>query len=110
MYTYVSFYCFLSANALCSAIGIYKPDDVRPILQAYRGKDIPIEYSKKEAEAKEKHIEEWRHKKKGIAGGGFTLSGIFGTNNNDSVRQFEQLTATLLNNLTGSFLDSSDIS
>lgn len=45
------------------AIGIYKPADVRPILKAYAGKNVPLEYAKKEAEAKQKHIEEWRNNK-----------------------------------------------
>ncbi|KAJ7224427.1 NIF-domain-containing protein [Mycena pura] len=41
------------------SIGIYKPPDVRPILAAYSGKDIPLEYAKKEAEAKALHVEKW---------------------------------------------------
>jgi import inner membrane translocase subunit TIM50 len=49
------------------AIGIYKPPDVRPILKAYEGQDIPIEYAKKEAEAKARHVEEWKAKHKGVA-------------------------------------------
>jgi import inner membrane translocase subunit TIM50 len=61
-----------------TAIGIYKTPDVRPILQAYAGKDIPIEYAEKEAEAKRKHIEEWKTKARGLSKGGFTLSGMFG--------------------------------
>lgn len=60
------------------SIGIYKPPDVRPILQAYAGKDIPIEYAEKEAEAKSKHVEEWKTKARGLSKGGFTLSGMFG--------------------------------
>lgn len=52
------------AEFLCyQAIAIYKPADVRPILTAYHGKDIPLEYAKKEAEGKQKHIEEWEKKK-----------------------------------------------
>ena len=68
------------ARADCAAraaIAIYKPPDVRPILEAYSGKDIPIEYAKKEAEAKKKHIEEWQARH-GLAKGGFTLSNLFG--------------------------------
>ena len=45
------------ARADCAAraaIAIYKPPDVRPILEAYSGKDTPIEYAKKEAEAEKK--------------------------------------------------------
>ena len=59
-----------------SAIGIYKPADIRPILESYHGKDIPIEYAKTEAAAKQKHIEE--HLKKGMANSTFTLSTLFG--------------------------------
>ena len=42
------------------AIGIYKPPDVRGVLKAYEGKNIPIEYAKKEAENKRQFIEEWK--------------------------------------------------
>ncbi|KAF5363180.1 hypothetical protein D9758_008395 [Tetrapyrgos nigripes] len=45
------------------SIAIYKPQDVRPILTAYQGKDIPTEYAKIEAEGKKKHIEEWAQNK-----------------------------------------------
>lgn len=62
----------------CIAIAIYKSPDVRPILQAYAGKDVAIEYAEKEAEAKQKHIEEWKSKARGLSKGGFTLSGMFG--------------------------------
>lgn len=48
------------------AIGIYKPPDVRPILQAYQGKDIPLEYAKREAEDKLAHVESWKQKGKGV--------------------------------------------
>ncbi|KAL9712160.1 mitochondrial inner membrane protein required for protein import [Leucoagaricus gongylophorus] len=58
------------------SIAIYKPPDVRPILEAYRGKDIPSEYAKKEAEAKAKHIEEWKKKSHHMTTGSF--SSIFG--------------------------------
>lgn len=61
------------------SIGIYKPQDIRPILEAYRGKDIPIEYAKNEAEARERHIAEWQKKRKGLSTGGFTFSSLFGT-------------------------------
>ncbi|KAH9912589.1 HAD-like protein [Amylocystis lapponica] len=60
------------------SIGIYKPPDVRPILEAYSGKDIAIEYAKKEAEAKRKHIEEWENNRKGFSANSFTLSSLFG--------------------------------
>lgn len=58
------------------AIAIYRPQDVRPILEAYQDKDIPIEYAKKEAEAKRLHVEEWEKSHKSVATG-FTLSGLF---------------------------------
>lgn len=61
-----------------TAIAIYKPQDVRPILQSYHGKDIPIEYAKKEAEAKQKHIEEWQQSRKNLTSSGFTFSSLFG--------------------------------
>lgn len=39
---------------------------MRPILQAYHGKDIPIEYAKREAEDKQVHIENWKSKGKSV--------------------------------------------
>ncbi|OCH93529.1 HAD-like protein [Obba rivulosa] len=60
------------------SIAIYKPADVRPILEAYHDKDIPLEYAKKEAEATQKHIEDWQNNRKGLSTGRFTLSGLFG--------------------------------
>ena len=35
-----------------AAIAIFKTPDVRPVLQAYEGKNIPIEFAKKEIEMK----------------------------------------------------------
>ncbi|KAF9445931.1 NIF-domain-containing protein [Macrolepiota fuliginosa MF-IS2] len=58
------------------SIAIYKPADVRPILEAYQGKDIPIEYAKKEAEAKAKHVEEWKKKSHLVSSSSF--SSLFG--------------------------------
>lgn len=58
------------------SIAIYKPPDVRPILKAYEGKNIPLEYAKKEAEAKQKYLEEWNKKNKGVSG--FTFGSLFG--------------------------------
>ncbi|KAF8216325.1 HAD-like protein [Mycena galopus ATCC 62051] len=55
------------------SIGIYKPQDVRPILTAYQGKDIPIEYAKKEAEAKALHVEKWtKDRPQGLATSSFS--------------------------------------
>ncbi|KAJ7634158.1 HAD-like domain-containing protein [Mycena polygramma] len=55
------------------SIGIYKPQDVRPILAAYQGKDIPLEYAKKEAEAKALHVEKWsKERPQGISSGTFS--------------------------------------
>lgn len=75
--------CPADARVWPAAIGIYKPQDVRPILGAYQGKDIPSEYAKFEAAAKQKHIEEVEAKRaagggRGLGTGGFTLSGLFG--------------------------------
>ncbi|CAK5267618.1 unnamed protein product [Mycena citricolor] len=62
------------------SIGIYKPADVRPILSAYQGKDIPVEYAKKEAESKAAHIEKWmKERPNGLARGGFaSMLGLTG--------------------------------
>ncbi|KAJ7245159.1 NIF-domain-containing protein [Mycena haematopus] len=55
------------------SIGIYKPQDVRPILAAYQGKDIPVEYAKKEAEAKTLHVEKWtKDRPQGLATSSFS--------------------------------------
>ena len=56
------------------AIGIYKPPDVRPILQAYAGKDIPIEYARREAEDTQLHLENWKSKGKKV---NVTFSSLF---------------------------------
>ena len=61
-----------------TAIAIFKTPDVRPVLKAYEGKNIPIEYAKKEAEMKRQHLEEWEHSRKGLSRGGWTLSSLFG--------------------------------
>jgi len=68
-----------------TAIAIYKPDDVRPILEKYLGKDVPIEYAIEEAKHKEAFLQEWREKNKGrlnpsggLGSGGFTISSLFG--------------------------------
>ncbi|KAI0363989.1 NIF-domain-containing protein [Pilatotrama ljubarskyi] len=60
------------------SIAIFKTPDVRPVLQAYQGKNIPLEFAKKEAEMKQKHLEEWEHSRKGLSRGGLTLSSLFG--------------------------------
>lgn len=60
-----------------TAIGIYKPADLRPIIQAYQGKDIPLEYARKEAEAKAKHVEEWK-KKNPMSISGSSFASMFG--------------------------------
>lgn len=46
------------------SIAIYSPPDVRPILKAYEGKDVPLEYAKTEAKARAKHIADWNAKHK----------------------------------------------
>lgn len=49
-------------------------------MKAYDGKDIPIEYAKKEEESKRAAIEEWERKNpnRSSGGGGF-LGGMFGS-------------------------------
>lgn len=63
---------------LTSAIGIFAPADVRPVLKHYAGKDIPREYAKKEAEAKAAAVAEWERTHPTGSGGGSWLSGVFG--------------------------------
>lgn len=60
-----------------TAISIYKPADLRPIIQAYQGKDIPLEYGRKEAEAKARHVEEWK-KKNPMSISGSSFASMFG--------------------------------
>ncbi|KAI9064763.1 NIF-domain-containing protein [Trametes sanguinea] len=60
------------------SIAIFKTPDVRPVLKAYQGKNIPVEFAKVEAEMKQKHLEEWEHSRKGLSRGGLTLSSLFG--------------------------------
>lgn len=74
------------SSLLFIAIAIYKPEDVRPILAAYHGKDIPLEYGKKEAEIKAQFVEEWKKSGKEKSGGGLTLSGLFLGSKQVSVR------------------------
>ncbi|EAU92017.1 import inner membrane translocase subunit tim-50 [Coprinopsis cinerea okayama7 len=62
------------------SIGIYKPPDIRPILKAYEGKNIPIEYAKTEAEAKARHIEAWKAKQPGVSSG--FMASLFGLSQN----------------------------
>jgi hypothetical protein len=74
-------HCHL-ANLDFEAIGIFQPPDVRPIIKAYEGKNIPIEYAKREAERKQAAIEEWEQEHGGAlvgAGAGTSWLGkIFG--------------------------------
>ncbi|KAF8959901.1 HAD-like domain-containing protein [Flammula alnicola] len=60
------------------SIAIYKPQDVRPVLKAYGGKDIPIEYGKVEAEMKAKHVAEWKAKKGNKPAAGFSFGSLVG--------------------------------
>ncbi|KAI0352001.1 NIF-domain-containing protein [Trametes cingulata] len=68
----------ISLIPFLESIAIFKTPDVRPVLQAYEGKNIPLEFAKKEAEMKQKHLEEWEHSRKGLSRGGLTLSSLFG--------------------------------
>lgn len=40
------------------------PDDVRPVLQSFEGKSIPIEWAKREKAMKELHIKQWEEEQK----------------------------------------------
>ncbi|THH20494.1 hypothetical protein EW146_g886 [Bondarzewia mesenterica] len=60
------------------SIGIFKPPDVRPVLKAYEGKDIPKEYAKREAEGKKQFLENVKARGGvGMGGGALTLSSLF---------------------------------
>ncbi|KIL61962.1 hypothetical protein M378DRAFT_13166 [Amanita muscaria Koide BX008] len=66
------------------SVAIYKPPDTRPILNAYQGKNIPLEYAKKEAEAKAKHVEEWGKSHKGVSSSFFSsLLGLSSASSTD---------------------------
>ncbi|CEL58447.1 Mitochondrial import inner membrane translocase subunit TIM50 OS=Cryptococcus neoformans var, neoformans serotype D (strain JEC21 / ATCC MYA-565) GN=TIM50 PE=3 SV=1 [Rhizoctonia solani AG-1 IB] len=61
------------------SIAIHSPPDVRPILKAYQGKDIPKTYAAVEAEQKRKVVEEWEKKRKaGGSSGNMAIGGLFG--------------------------------
>lgn len=78
------------------SIGIFAPPDVRPILKAYQGKDIPVEYAKREAERKQAAIEEWERDHGSSAastGGAGWLSQMFGSLGGNTVpRQTQPMT------------------
>ena len=75
------FFIRLTFMLFILAIGIFAPADVRPILKAYQGKDIPSEYAKKEAEQKKMAVDEWeRLHPSSVHGAGFGfLSTMFGS-------------------------------
>lgn len=61
------------------AIAIHRPADVRPILKAYAGKDVALEYGKFEAEMKQKALDEWEKSgKKRSAVEGVSIGRLFG--------------------------------
>ncbi|KAF9471782.1 HAD-like protein, partial [Pholiota conissans] len=60
------------------SIAIYKPQDVRRVIKAYAGKDIPVEYAKVEAEMKARHVAEWQEKKAKKASGGLSFGSLVG--------------------------------
>ena len=51
---------------------------MRSIVKAYNDMNILIEFTKKEAKMKLKHLKEWKHTHKGLLHGGWTLSSLFG--------------------------------
>lgn len=61
---------------------------MRPVIKAYEGKNIPIEYGKQEAESKRRFIEEWRKSGKSNHGSGLTLSGLFGASQSNVSTHF----------------------
>lgn len=64
---------------LLVALAIHRPADVRPILKAYAGKDVALEYGKFEEEMKKKHIEEWEKSgKKNSVVQGVSIGKLFG--------------------------------
>jgi import inner membrane translocase subunit TIM50 len=80
-----------------TAVAFLKPPDVRPILTAYAGKDVAIEYAKKEAENKRFLIQDWEKKREGkgaMVGGVSSLSRMFGAST--SVRSFSPLSRSPL--------------
>ncbi|QRV84369.1 NLI interacting factor-like phosphatase [Ceratobasidium sp. AG-Ba] len=60
------------------SIAIHNPADVRPILKAYQGKDIPKAYAAVEAEQKRKVIEEWEKNRRQGGSGSMSIGGLFG--------------------------------
>ncbi|KAG8716124.1 mitochondrial inner membrane protein required for protein import [Ceratobasidium sp. 395] len=60
------------------SIAIHNPADVRPILKAYQGKDIPTAYAAVEAEQKRKVVEDWEKNRKRSGGGNMAIGGLFG--------------------------------
>lgn len=47
------------------SVGILQPQDVRPVLKAYEGKDIPAAYAQVEADYKKRFIDAWEKKHEG---------------------------------------------
>jgi import inner membrane translocase subunit TIM50 len=70
------------------AVGIYQPQDVRPILKAYQGKDVAAEYNKVEAQRRELEYNTWAATpagkraiakgEAGASGSSWSLSSLFG--------------------------------
>lgn len=70
---------FFGSSHEQKAIAIHRPADVRPILKAYSGKDVALEYGKFEADIKRKQLEEWEKSgKKRSAVEGVSISRLFG--------------------------------
>lgn len=60
------------------AIGINNVPDVRMLIKAYSGKDIPEAFAERQAEYRRKHVEEWEAKKQKNPLTGFNVAGLFG--------------------------------
>lgn len=77
--TLISYIPFLES------VAFFSPPDVRSVIKAYEGKDIPTEWAIKEAEGKKKLIEDWKQKGGGkkhygqvVGGGSNALGGLVG--------------------------------
>lgn len=63
------------------AIGINAVPDVRNVLKAYEGKDVPKVFAARQAEIKKQHVEAWekqREANKGNPLAGFSFASMFG--------------------------------
>lgn len=67
------------------AIGINNVPDVRTLIKAYEGRDIPSAFAERQAEYKQKHVEEWEKRKRENPLTGFSIGSFFGLSSSSSV-------------------------